>query len=77
MVRALRDSGVSIADVVRVALRARARAARKRASLDTDALLEEMAARYPRKGPTTPRPKSTDRQAVRRAIRAKLRSATS
>lgn len=72
IVRLLRDSGVSIADLVRDALRARAKATRGRAALDTDALLLEMAALYPRRGRTFRRPPSTDRAAVRAFIRRRL-----
>ena len=73
LVRVLRQSGVSIADVVRAALRSRAKTIRKRTAADTDALLDEMIARYPRSGRTRRRVDTTDRAAMRRAIRAKLR----
>lgn len=74
LVRILRDSGISAADVVREAIRSRAKRVRRRAAVDTDALLDEMVVRFPRRGPSRRRPDLTDRHAVRRAILAKLRA---
>jgi hypothetical protein len=74
--RELRARGVSISDVVRRALHAEAR---KTADLpiDTDAVLSEIMERYPTPAtePRRKRPNTLDRNAVRKHIERRLRSA--
>lgn len=76
--RELKARGVSISDVVRRALRNEA-AEHAVASVDADQLIAEMVERYPSPPASTAstseeRPKTTDRQAVRRYVAARLRS---
>ena len=74
LVRDLRERGVSISAVVREALRAEARRGQTLGALDVDALLAEMIGAHPTpRRPRRRRLDTRDRQAVRAAIREKLR----
>jgi hypothetical protein len=67
LVRLLKERGVSVSDVVRAAIRARAGVVPE----DTDAALGEMRERFPLEGPPL-KIDTADRRAVRRHIRRKL-----
>jgi hypothetical protein len=69
VVQELKRHGISVSDVVRTALRARA--AEALVPEETDAILEEMCRRFPIAGPRL-RIDASDRRAVRRVIRRKL-----
>jgi post-segregation antitoxin (ccd killing protein) len=75
LVRSLRERGISISHVVRRAIRAEAGRHASTADLDVDALLAEMARRYPLPGgaPGGRRGSTADRRQVQKIIRAKLR----
>jgi Arc/MetJ-type ribon-helix-helix transcriptional regulator len=75
LVRRLKETGVSISDVVRKAIRAEAETGRQRGVIEPDALLAEMRERYPSPPAEKSRPQvdSTDRRQVGRLVRAKLR----
>jgi hypothetical protein len=74
VIRSLRKQGVSIADVVRKALRDEAQRMAKVSAGRCGDLLDEMLARFPRpSGTPAASVASTDRRAVRRLIRGKLR----
>jgi hypothetical protein len=72
LVRKLKEQGVSISDVVRAAIRERAAAGV--VPDDTDAVLREMRERFPLSSSPS-RVDATDRRAVQRYIRRKLRRA--
>jgi Arc/MetJ-type ribon-helix-helix transcriptional regulator len=72
LVRELKKRGVSISDVVRAAIRASA--AHAVVPEDTGAILKEMFHRFPETA-KPPALDATDRHAVRRLIRRKLRRA--
>ena len=75
LARGLRESGVSISELVREALRAEARRREALNAFDVDAVLAEMIEAHP-----TPararrqRPTARDRHAVKATIRAKLQN---
>jgi Arc/MetJ-type ribon-helix-helix transcriptional regulator len=69
VVQELKRHGISVSDVVRNALRARA--AEALVPEDTDAVLEEMFRRFPIAAPRL-RIDVSDRRAVRRVVRRKL-----
>jgi hypothetical protein len=69
IVRELKRQGVSVSDVVRSALRARASSGS--VPVDTDGMLEEMARRFPAEGAGA-RVNATDRGAVKKAVRRRL-----
>jgi Arc/MetJ-type ribon-helix-helix transcriptional regulator len=77
LVRELKASGVSISDVVRAAVRREAEQLRAPRDLDVTALLAEMKAIQPAPSTrrTRPRVDTTDRRAVARHIRGRLRGA--
>jgi Arc/MetJ-type ribon-helix-helix transcriptional regulator len=70
LVRELKRRGVSVSEVVRTAIRARA--VEGVVPEGTDAILDEMVKRFPEAGPSA-RIDASDGRAVRRLIRAKLR----
>jgi hypothetical protein len=76
LVKQLREQGVSISDVVRKAIRDEAQRRAGGTRGHRADLLGEMLTRFPTPSGAAPSPRidSTDRLAVRRAIRRKLRS---
>lgn len=75
LVRALKDRGISISNVVRQAIRSEAGKVQSTASLNTDDLLAEMLERYPPPAGRAPsrRVNSADRRQVQEVVRRKLR----
>jgi hypothetical protein len=74
LARGLRESGVSISELVREALRAEARRRQALHTLDVDAMLAEMIEAHPTPAHArVPRRTAQDRHVVKATIRAKLR----